>query len=216
MYTPQPPNWSRFFLSNREQKHNRPGYSYHVITKTFPPQGPFLPDQFKPGQFFPSVTFGRFFPSSALLVNITRCIAKVMAKTIPTCGPISHIVNHHLFYRFKRTTSKCQNCPVLMTLQKIWTNHLLCCWLSTVRLIRRVCLLAQNTNTHWTAEETCGSPRLCTDLRKRPHWGGFGHIGNICTLHFHLLTSMLLPPLFFCNIMLIWNWAPVLVTRVEA
>ena len=89
-----------------------------------------------------------------------------------------------------------------MTLQKIWTNHLLCCWLSTVRLIRRVCLLAQNTNTHWTAEETCGSPRLCTDLRKRPHWGGFGHIGNICTLHFHLLTSMLLPPLFFATLCL--------------
>ena len=89
------------FFSNRKQKHNGPGYSYHVITKTFPPQGPFLPDQFKPGQFFPSVTFGRFFPSSALLVNMTRCIAKVMAKTIPTCGPISHTVNNHLFIVLK-------------------------------------------------------------------------------------------------------------------
>ena len=91
----------KIFFSNREQKHNRPGYSYHVITKTLSPQGPFLPDQFKPGQFFPTVTFGRFFPSSALLVNMTRCIAKVMAKTIPTCGPISHTVNNHLFIVLK-------------------------------------------------------------------------------------------------------------------
>ena len=38
--------------------------------------------------------------------------------------------------------------------------------------------------------------------KKATYRGGFGHIGNICTLHFHLLTSMLLPPLFFATLCL--------------
>ena len=111
-----------------------------------------------------------------------------------------------LFVLLVKVFTSSWNCSILMTGQQRKSQVVLCCWLQTESLIRRVCSLPQNTgHTFPTWRNTWPVVffvQACVDFevcRKRTRFCGCGCDGNSCSWFFFCTKDVSYSLHSFCN-----------------
>ena len=111
-----------------------------------------------------------------------------------------------LFVLLVKVFTSSWNCSILMTGQQRKSQVVLCCWLQTESLIRRVCSLPQNTgHTFPTWRNTWPVVffvKACVDFevcKKRTHFCGCGCDGNSCSWFFFCTKDVSSSLHSFCN-----------------